>query len=323
MRIAIMGAGGMGGYLGAKLVASGEDVTFIARGAHLAAIRSGGLRISGAEAFQVAKLNVSDLPSQVGAVDVVLFCVKLYDTAEAATAMLPMLHEQTMVLSVQNGVESTARLDAEIGAGHTLGGAAYFPANIHAPGEINYLGCIGGKPHIEFGEAGGGRSERTLALARVFNKAGIRAEVCEDTRVMLWEKFCLMAGTSASTALTRQTLGVVRSDPDMRALLASAIAEAAQVGRATGVALDDTIEQHVLDVLDSYPADGKASQLTDLERGRRLELDGLSGALVRLGRAHNVPTPTHATVYAALKPFIDGLVDGVVDMDSLNRSAGQ
>lgn len=309
MRIAIMGAGGMGGYFGAKLVASGEDVTFIARGAHLAAMRRSGLRISGAEQFQVSDLNVSDSPSQVDAVDVVLFCVKLYDTVEAATAMRPLLHESTMVLTVQNGVESSVQLDAEIGAGLTLGGAAYFPANIHAPGEINYLGCIGDKPHIEFGEADGGRSERALALAGVFNKAGIRAEVCADTRVMLWEKFCLMAGTSASTALTRQTLGVVRTDPDMRALLAGAIAEAAQVGRAVGVALNSTIEQHVLDVLDGYPADGKASQLTDLERGRRLELDGLSGALVRLGRTHNVPTPTHATVYAALKPFKDGVAD--------------
>lgn len=309
MRIAIMGAGGMGGYLGAKLVAAGEDVTFIARGAHLEAMRRGGLRICGAEQLHIPKVNVSDAPTQLGAVDVVLFCVKLYDTAEAATAIAPTLHERSMVLTVQNGVESCARLDAVIGSGRVLGGAAYFPANIHAPGEIEYLGCIEDMPHIEFGESDGGRSERTLALARVFNNAGIRAGVCNDTQVMLWEKFCLMAGTSASTAITRQTLGVVRSDPDMRALLANAIAEAAQVGRAMGVALGSTLEQRVLDALDGYPFDGKASQLTDLERGRRLELDGLSGALLRLGRAHNVPTPTHATVYAALKPFKDGVAD--------------
>ena len=148
-----------------------------------------------------------------------------------------------------------------------------------------------------------------MALAGAFSNAGIRAEVCDDTPRMLWEKFCLMAGTSAATAITRQTLGVVRSDPDMRALLANAIGEAAQVGRAMGVALDSALEQRVLDALDGYPFDGKASQLTDLERGRRLELDGLSGALLRLGRAHNVPTPTHATVYAALKPFKDGVAD--------------
>jgi 2-dehydropantoate 2-reductase len=199
MRIAIMGAGGMGGYLGAKLDAAGEDVTFIARGAHLDAMRRSGLRIRGVEALHVPEPNVSDAPSQIGAVDLVLFCVKLYDTAEAAVAIAPLLHEHSMVLSVQNGVESCARLDALIGPGRALGGAAYFPANIHAPGEINFLGCI----------------------------------------------------------------------------------------------------------------DGKASQLTDLERGRRLELDGLSGTSLRLGRAHNVPTPTptHAAVYAALKPFKDGVVD--------------
>ena len=309
MRIAIMGAGGMGGYLGAKLVVAGEDVTFIARGAHLDAMRSGGLRIRGAEELHIPKVNVTDTPSTVGAVDVVLFCVKLYDTAEAVTAIAPMLHERSMVLTVQNGVESCAHLDAVLGRGHALGGAAYFPANIHAPGEIHYMGCIQDMPHIGFGEADGGRSERTLALANVFNNAGLRAQVCDDTRRMLWEKFCLMAGTSASTAITRQTLGAVRSDPDMRALLANAIAEAAQVGRAIGVALDDALEQRVLDALDGYPSDGKASQLTDLERGRRLELEGLSGALLRLGHAHDVLTPTHATVYAALKPFKDGVAD--------------
>ena len=159
MRIAIMGAGGMGGYLGAKLVSAGEDVTFIARGAHLDAMRRAGLRIRGAEELRIPKVNVSDAPSRVGTVDVVLFCVKLYDTVEAATAIAPMLQQHSMVLTVQNGVESCARIDAVIGRGHVLGGAAYFPANIHAPGEITYLGCIKDMPHVGFGEADGGRSE--------------------------------------------------------------------------------------------------------------------------------------------------------------------
>jgi len=307
MRIAIMGAGGMGGYLGAKLAVAGEDVTFIARGAHLAAMRRTGLRISGAEDLLLPEVQATDDPAQVAAVDAVLFCVKLYDTEAAAMAIAPMLHEQTVVLTVQNGIESSARISAVIGAGRTLAGAAYFPASIKTPGEIGYLGCIAEKPHLAFGEPGAGRSVRAQTLAGVLEHAGIRAQVCADTELMLWEKFCLMAGSSAATSLTRQNIGVVRSDPDMRALLANAVGEAAQVGRALGVALDSDIEQRVLGLLDGNPADGKSSQLTDLERGRRLELDGLSGALVRLGREYAVPTPTHATVYAALKPFRDGV----------------
>jgi 2-dehydropantoate 2-reductase len=160
---------------------------------------------------------------------------------------------------------------------------------------------------VAFGEPDAGGSERAEALAQIFRCAGLRAEVCDDTELMLWEKFCLMAGTSAATTLTRQNIGVVRSVADMRALLVSAIGETAQVGRALGVALDDGIEQRTLASLDASPANARASQLTDLERGRRLELDGLSGALVRLGREHGVPTPTHTTVYAALKPFKNGL----------------
>jgi 2-dehydropantoate 2-reductase len=296
----------MGGFIGAKLVAAGQDVTFIARGIHLDAMRRSGLRVSGVEDFVVDNVQATDDPGQVSPVDVVLFCVKLYDTQSAAQLIRPLLHEQTMVLTVQNGIESVARIDAVIGKGHSLGGAAYFPANIKAPGEIAYLGCIADKPHVAFGEAGAGGSARADRLAQVLNDAGVQAKVCEDTELMLWEKFCLMAGISAATALTRQTVGVVRSDPHMRAMLAAAINEAAQVGRAMGVPLGADVEQRTLAFLDGNPANGKASQLTDLERGRRLELEGLSGALLRLGREHDVPTPVHMTAYAALKPFING-----------------
>jgi 2-dehydropantoate 2-reductase len=309
MRIAIMGAGGTGGYFGAKLLSAGVDVSFIARGAHLAAMRSKGLRISGAEEMLLRDVQASDDPAHIDAVDAVLFCVKLYDTETAARAIAPLLHEHTMILTVQNGIESSDRISAVLGAGRTLAGAAYFPANIKAPGEIHYLGCVADKPHVAFGEAGGGSSDRAQALAKIFQRAGLRATVCDDTQLMLWEKFCLMAGTSAATTLTRQNIGVVRSDPDMRALLASAISETAQVARALGVALHADTEQRVLASLDGNPPNSRASQLTDLERGRRLELDGLSGALVRLGREHGVPTPTHSTVYAGLKAFINGASD--------------
>ncbi len=209
-------------------------------------------------------------------------------------------------MTVQNGVESTDRIGKVIGDGRTLAGAAYFPANIAAPGEVAYLGRIEGKPHIAFGEPGAGSSKRACAFAEICRAAAIDAEVFEDTDLMIWEKFCLIAGTSASTALTRQTVGVVRNDPDMRWFLSEAIAEAARVGRRLGVALADDTETRILDFIDHNPPNGKSSQLVDLERGRRLELDGLSGAVVRLGKQAGVPTPVHATVYAALKPFVDG-----------------
>ena len=307
MRIAVMGAGGVGGYLGAKLARGGHDVTLIARGEHLEALRRRGLRISGAESLEVSGLQATDRPAEIGTVDTVLFCVKLYDTQAAAELIRPLLGQDTFVVTVQNGVESAARIAAVIGPERALAGAAYFPANIVAPGEIAWLGRMAGKPLIAFGEPGGGSSPRAREFARICNAAGVEAAVFEDTERMIWEKFCLIAGSSAATALTRLPVGPVRSDPDSRWMLARAIDEAAAVGRALGVQLPDDVEERVLGLLDSSPANGKTSQLVDLERGRRLELEWLSGTVVRLGSEHGVPTPVHRTVYAALKPYARGM----------------
>jgi 2-dehydropantoate 2-reductase len=306
MKIAVMGAGGMGGWFGAKLVAAGNEVVFIARGAHLEALRSNGLTVSGAESLHLIDIVATDRPADIGPVDAVLFCVKLYDTEPAAKAIIPLLGPNTCVVTVQNGVESADRIGQVIGDGRTLAGAAYFPANIAAPGEIAYVGRIAGKPHIAFGEPGAGPSERAHVLADTYRAAGIDADVCDDTDSMIWEKFCLVSGTSAATALTRQTVGSVRSDPDTRWMLQEAIGEAARVGRKLGIALPDDVESRTLSFIDNNPPNGKSSQLIDLERGRRLELEGLSGAVIRLGRQTGIPTPVHCTVYAALKPFIDG-----------------
>jgi len=306
MRIAIMGTGGMGGYLGAKLATGGHDVVLVARGEHLTAIRSHGLRVAGVEPMTVRPVNATDDPSTAGVADGVLFCVKLYDTESAAAAMRAMLADHTWVLTVQNGVDGAARIDSVLGAGRTLAGAAYFPANITAPGEITYLGKIGPRPHLLFGEPGAGASARAHAVRDALVAAGLEAEVCADTEAMLWEKFCLMAGTSAATGLTRQNVGTVRRDPDMRWLLEQAVAEAARVGRARGVALDPGVEARTLAAIDGNPAGGKASLLVDLERGRRLELDGLSGTVVRLGRELGVDTPVHRVVHAGLKAFAGG-----------------
>lgn len=302
-----MGAGGMGGYLGAKLAAAGQDVSFIARGAHLRALRESGLRVNGVETVHVPRVQATHDSREIGAVDLVLFSVKLYDTDAAAGALEALIGANTCVLTVQNGIESAARIARVIGPGRVLAGAAYFPANIASPGEIAYLGCIAGKPQLAFGEPDGGASARAEAIAREFQAAGVSVQVCDSTELMLWEKFCLVVATSATTALARQPIGVVRTDPDLRWMLAEAVAEAVRVGRRAGVALPADLEAQVLHAIDGNPPDGKASQLVDLERGRRLELDGLSGAVVRLGRELGEPTPVHATVYAALKPYIDGV----------------
>lgn len=306
MRIAIMGAGGVGGYLGAKLAAAGQQVTFIARGDHLAAMRRDGLRIRGAENFNLTNIAATDSPDTIGIADVVLFCVKLYDTAAAAEAIAPIVGPHTAVLTLQNGIESVVQVGATVGESAMLGGAAYFPANITAPGEVTFHGTIGSHPHIVFGEPGGGTSERVLALRDMCRNAGIEADAAENTNLMLWEKFLLVAANSATTSVTRCTVGAVRSDPDLHWLQRMAIAEAELVGRAAGVPFRPDIVNQVMDALDANAPNSKSSQLVDLENGRRLELDGLSGAIVRLGRELGVPTPVHATVYAALKPYRDG-----------------
>jgi len=309
MRIAIMGTGGMGGWLGARLAAAGNDVCFIARGAHLEALQTNGLKVTGADSLYLENVTATDQPETLGTVDVVLFCVKLYHTETAAKSITPLLGDESFVVSVQNGVESAARISNVIGPGRTLAGSAYFPGHIVSPGEIAHVGRIKGKPHIAFGEPGAGPSERAHAFAQTCNAAGIDADVFEDTDLSIWEKFCLIAGTSSSTALSRQTIGTVRDDPDMNWVLTQAVGEAARVGRKLGIDLGDDIEARTLDFINHNPGHGKSSQLIDLERGGQLELEGLSGAVVRLGKQVGVPTPVHATVYAALKPFIAGATE--------------
>lgn len=306
MKIAVMGAGGMGGWLGARLAISGLDVGFIARGEHLSAMRHTGLRIGGADSLYLPEVFATDNPEEIGIVDVVFFCVKIYDTLPAARMLEPLLGPHTFVVTVQNGVESEINISRIIGRGRTLSGSAYFPAKIAEPGVIDYVGRIKGKPHIAFGEPDGGISKRACDLANLCRAASIDAEVFVQTESMIWEKFCLVASTSATTALTRQTFGAVTADPDMRWLLVESIAEAARVGRRLGVTLADDLETRTLDLIDDSPPNGKASQLVDLEQGRQLELEGLSGTVLRLGKQYQVPTPVHSTVYAALKPFIGG-----------------
>ncbi len=304
MRIAVLGPGGVGGYFGGRLAAAGEEVTFIARGAHLAAIRDTGLRVESANGdFHVQPARVTEDPATVGPVDAVLFAVKLFDTESAAEFARPLVGPHTVVVNLQNGVESEAITAGILGADRVMGGVAYIAAVIAEPGLVRQTGAFA---RLVFGEMDGTLSDRGRRLEEACRRAGIDATLSPQVQVEIWRKFLMLAAVSSITAATRLPIGALRNDPDLRRLFADAIAEAAAVGRASGVALPVDAEDATMALLDGLPAPMVASMVHDLNGGRRMELDRLGGAVVRLGRALGVPTPVHAALYAVLKPYIDG-----------------
>ena len=305
MRIAIMGAGAVGGWFGARLAGAGHDVTFIARGAHLKALQSKGLTLVDDQGSRcLSPVTATDDPATVDPVDLIVFSVKLYDTAEAALAMEPMIGPETVVLSLQNGVESAAMIRRTLKNCTVLSGAVYLVASLEAPGRIRKRGTI---ESLQFGADTGAGRRRVKAIEAALSGAGTDTRPEDDPALMLWRKFIMLAATSALTAVTRQPMGVVRADPVMRATMIRAIDEAIAVARAEGVALDGDIAARTLTAIDQVMgADAKASQLVDLENGKPLELEWLSGAIHRLGAAHGIDTPVHSTTYAALRPFAHG-----------------
>lgn len=304
MRIAIMGSGGVGGYFGARLAQAGHDVTFIARGRHLAAIREHGLRVkSGVGDLHLREVRATHDAGEIGPVDIVLFAVKLWDTEDAARQIAPLVAGGAYVVPFQNGVESTDRIAAVVGAGRVLGGTAHIAASIGEPGVIVHLGTM---QAIRMGAAQGEVPRVAVELAGALKPLGVDAAIAPDIVRALWEKFCFLVALSGLTAATRQPIGVVRADPDMRTVFEAAVGEAWAVGRARGVALADDFVATRMTFVDALPHAMKASMLHDLERGNRLEAPWLSGAVARMGVAAGVPTPVHATLYAAVKPYIDG-----------------
>jgi 2-dehydropantoate 2-reductase len=303
MRIAVVGAGGTGGFFGGLLARAGEDVAFIARGAHLGAIRERGLTVKSRFVGDfTVKAHATDDPAEVGPVDLVLFCVKAYDTETAAARMPPLVGPGTVVLPVQNGIDSAERIGRLVTPGAVIGGVAGVSAVIEAPGVIDHR--AGGR--IDFGELAGGTSPRTERLLPVLRNAGIQAELRPDIRVALWEKFVRICGLSGLTALTRLPLGPVLGCPETRELFRGTLREVEAVGRAEGVALPaDTVET-AMALFAGAPSDVRGSLYYDLAAGRRLEIDTLNGTAVRLGRERDVPTPLNFAIYAALKPYAGG-----------------
>ncbi len=308
MKIAVMGAGGIGGYFGARLAAAGEEVAFIARGAHLDAMRHDGLRIESANGD--VHLNapvVTDASAEIGPVDLVLFTVKLWDTEAAAEAVRPLLGAETGVVSFQNGIDAEGVLAERLGAAHVMGGVAYGLAVIAAPGVIRHTGTLA---KLVFGERDGRPSARAEALKAALAGAGVEAAVSDDIDKEIWQKFTVLAAHSGLTALTRLTSGPIMAEPETRALLRAAVAEVVAVGRAKGVALDDGLVDRNMAFFSGLPADFGSSMLHDLTAGRRLELPWLSGAVARLGAELGVATPVHGFIAAALKPHAQGAPGG-------------
>lgn len=308
MRIAIMGTGGVGGYFGARLAASGCDVSFIARGSHLAALRAEGLRVTSPHGdLHLRQVQATDDPASIGPVDIVIFGVKLWDTQAAAQATLPLVGPRTAVISFQNGVVKDDILKAALGAPAVVGGVCYIAATIAAPGVIAHTGAM---HKLIFGEYTGDRSERLRHFQAACAKAGFDAEISDDIRKTIWQKFVFLVGLSASTATTRSPIGKIRAHPASRRLLADLMQEVVAVGIAEGVPLAPDFVDDRMRFADQLPEAMTSSMHTDLERGNRLEVAWLSGDVSRRGAALDVPTPVNTTVHHILALHAEGSARG-------------
>jgi 2-dehydropantoate 2-reductase len=301
MRVAAMAAGAVGGYFGARLAAAGHDVAFIARGAHRDAIRRDGLRIESALGdLHLNDINVTDDPQQVGPVDLVLFAVKLWDTETAGEQTRPLLGAHTRVITLQNGVDSVERLAPILGDEHTIGGATYVVTNIAKPGVIRHTGSIA---RVRCGRLDRRPDAILAGYVEQMKRASIDITLAEGMLLDLWKKFVLLSGTSSITASTRQPLGVIRDDDDMRAFLFKLMHETLAVGRAAGIVFPQGFPAELENAVTGFSPAMKASMANDLEAGNRLELDWLAGKVVALGRKYAIATPAQEAVYAILKPY--------------------
>lgn len=303
MRIAIFGSGGVGGYYGARLSAAGADVHFIARGAHLAAMNANGLRIdSFRENLHLPRVQATDNPATIGPVDLVLFAVKLYDVESTIPQVRPLIGPSTIVVPLQNGVDSVDIMTRALGKEHLVGGTTYISAVIDRPGVIRHVAL----DTLVFGPLSGPPPPVLVELKRLADRAGFTGVLSDKILVDIWTKFVRLSVFSGMTATVRSAIGPIRADPALRELLETALKESIAVARARQVALAPTIFNDALKGIEDLPPHAKASMLEDLERGHRLELPWLSGAVVRIGQELNVPTPTHQLFVTLLQLHVNG-----------------
>lgn len=304
MRIATMATGGIGGYLAVKLANAGHDVATIARGAHLAAIRENGLTVDGPDGIETARPNIAtDTPSEVGPVDAIIFGVKGDALEQAAEACKPMLGRETVVIPFLNGVEAAERLMNILPAENVANGVARVSTTISEPGVIKQTGTFAS---FIFAECDSEPSERITALQSAMEDAGVAAPQTDDIDKALWAKFILFSALSGVTAAGRCTIGDIRETPRLKSLFDDALKETAAIGRAMGVSVDDDIDAQIWGAMGNFPSHGRASTAIDVEHGRPLEIEWVSGAAVRLGEKAGVPTPVNAALYALLLPHKEG-----------------
>jgi 2-dehydropantoate 2-reductase len=299
-----MGSGGVGGYFGARLAKGGADVTFVARGAHLAAMRQHGLAIvGGGDEIHLAQVNAVDDPAPTGIVDLVIFAVKLWDSEAAIGRIRPIVGPDTAVISLQNGVLKDEELIRAFGRDRIIGGVCYLAASLARPGVIVRTGEL---ERLVFGEFDGTASPRARRFLEACRSAGINAELSQNIRRDIWDKFVFLVAFSGTTATMRSTIGPIRGHPQTRAFLLDVMREAVAVARACGIDLPADYADHQLKVADAVAADMTSSMHHDLERGNRLEVRWLSGGVVDLGRAASVPTPLNRAISDILALYAEG-----------------
>jgi 2-dehydropantoate 2-reductase len=297
MRVAVLGSGGIGGYYGTLLARSGHDVAFIARGAHLEAMQRHGLTVRTSEGESTIPVTASADTASIGTVDLVLFSVKSYDTATAAQALTPLMARDTAVITFQNGLDNVEAITAVAGSEAVLAGAVYATLQLVGPGVILRTG---GEGKVVFGELSGVLTERVQRIGGAFRRSGIPHEVTNDIRRVLWDKFLFITGIGGVTALARSGIGPLLASAAGRSLLHAACAEIVAVAQAEGAHLQSAAVDAVLGQAATLLASWQSSMGRDLEERRRLEVDALSGAVVRRGIKHGIPTPVHQTIVACL-----------------------
>ncbi len=309
MRFAILGSGAVGGYFGAKLSNAGQDVTFIARGAHLEAIRARGLAVQSAKLGDfVAHAAAESDTTRIGPVDVAIVSVKAYDNATALPMLRPLIGPDTVVLTLQNGVDSVDEVAAIVGAQRVLGGTTYVATALEAPGLIVQTGV---HRSIIFGEVSGGLSgvtPRVQAIAEVLASADIQVTAMPDARVPIWDKFVYLVAFSGFTGAARRPIGDVWNDAKAQEMFYACSREVAAVAKAEGVTISPNRFETLAEYMTNLPASTRSSLLIDLEQGKRIEVEALQGAAVRRAAKHGVPVPIVSTLYAVLKPWMHGPV---------------
>ena len=303
MKITVMGAGGIGGCYGGLLAQAGNDVTLIARGAHLAAIKEKGLQLIQPEGDFTVAVAATDDPSQVGPVELVIFSVKAHQNSKAVPLIEPLIGEDTTILTIQNGVESADELGQDYGAERVLPGSAYLLSNITSPGVIKQLSLV---PRVAFGESNGDRSQRAVAIRDSFCEANIEAELSDDISKALWSKLLYNSPANAMASAARLSPRDLIEYPHGAAMFRSAIQEVANVGTAYGIPFGQDDVQGAMDLITARPMGARGSMQAALEAGRPLELEAIVGSVLRIGRKVNVPTPVFDMLYTLLLPHIDG-----------------